>query len=94
MLIADKKNSAHIYKYDEKRNDINYIGGDECGKSVIKADWLNDTDVYTLNDDKTLTLFSMKERKYFILDDNYKTIIEKQSPIPIISESYFNYARF
>ena len=41
-MVSDNKNSAHIYKFDQKKNDIIYLGGDESGKDVIKTGWVND----------------------------------------------------
>lgn len=77
ILVADERNSAHIYKYDVKRNDINYVGGDESGKNVIQTGWLNDTDVFTLNENNSLSIFSTKDRKYHVFSNDGSTLLEK-----------------
>ena len=80
-MIADDKNSAHVYRYVEQKKDIVYVGGDESGRNVIQSDWLSDNDVYTLNKDKSLTIFSTDQKNYFVLSENGEKIIQKTSPL-------------
>jgi hypothetical protein len=49
-MVSDDRNSIHLYKYNSKKSEIIYHGGEDTGRNVIDCGWVSEGIYYVLDD--------------------------------------------